>query len=207
MLFLAVLLSAARKRACLPLLWAVTNYQVFFLFITFNLEFFHNFPPSTMMIVLLSRAKPVFTKGSIKVERFRDFFFLYIFSKSCRLSVFEVESQPNWDLKNTVIHTVSSQNFWSFLFSYFFLNCEGQFSTLHIFFVKLQCSVLKTFISFNNFLKFFLLLMFLRKPLIATYGARVPGSVFKMEFTVLTREFESINTFPGFAWLLWENWV
>ena len=43
--------------------------------------------------------------------------------------------------------------------------------------------------------------------LIASYGARVCGSVFKMEFRVLSREFESIETFPGFAQLLGENWV
>ena len=33
------------------------------------------------------------------------------------------------------------------------------------------------------------------------------GSVFKMKFRVLSREFESIETFPGFAQLLGENWV
>ena len=43
--------------------------------------------------------------------------------------------------------------------------------------------------------------------LIASYGARVRGSVFKMYLTVLSREFESIETSPGFAQLLGENWV
>ena len=43
--------------------------------------------------------------------------------------------------------------------------------------------------------------------LIAIHGARVRGSVFKMEFRVLAREFESIETSPGFARLLDENWV
>ena len=43
--------------------------------------------------------------------------------------------------------------------------------------------------------------------LIASYGARVRGSVFRMEFRVLSREFESIETSPGFAQLLAENWV
>ena len=33
------------------------------------------------------------------------------------------------------------------------------------------------------------------------------GSVFKDHFRVLAREFESIETFPGFAQLLGENWV
>ena len=41
--------------------------------------------------------------------------------------------------------------------------------------------------------------------LIAIHGARVCGSVFKMKFRVLTREFESIETSPGFARLLGEN--
>ena len=41
--------------------------------------------------------------------------------------------------------------------------------------------------------------------LIAIHGARVRGSVFKMEFRVLAREFESTETSPGFARLLDEN--
>jgi hypothetical protein len=44
------------------------------------------------------------------------------------------------------------------------------------------------------------------KLLIASYGARVRGSVFKMKFTGLSREFESIETSPGFAQILGENW-
>ena len=32
------------------------------------------------------------------------------------------------------------------------------------------------------------------------------GSVFKMEFIILSREFESIETSPGFAKLLGKNW-
>ena len=35
--------------------------------------------------------------------------------------------------------------------------------------------------------------------LIASYGARVRGSVFKMYLRVLSRELESIETSPGFA--------
>ena len=42
---------------------------------------------------------------------------------------------------------------------------------------------------------------------IASYGPRVQGSVFKMEFRALSREFESIETFPRFVQLLGENWV
>ena len=55
------------------------------------------------------------------------------------------------------------------------------------------------------FSSFFFQLFFLR-ILIASYGARVRGSVFKMKFRVLSREFESIETSPGFAQLLGENW-
>ena len=43
--------------------------------------------------------------------------------------------------------------------------------------------------------------------LIASYGARVHGSVFKMEFKALFREFVSIETSPGFAQFLGENWI
>ena len=37
-------------------------------------------------------------------------------------------------------------------------------------------------------------------------SARVRGSVFRMKFRVLAREFESIKTSPGFAQLLGEKW-
>ena len=43
--------------------------------------------------------------------------------------------------------------------------------------------------------------------LIVSYGARVRGNVFKMEFRVLSRKFESIETSPGFAQFLGENWI
>ena len=39
--------------------------------------------------------------------------------------------------------------------------------------------------------------------LIATYG----GSVFKMKLRVLARESESIESSPGIARLLGENWI
>jgi hypothetical protein len=43
--------------------------------------------------------------------------------------------------------------------------------------------------------------------LITTHGARVRERVFMIEFRVLSyREFESIETSPGFAQLLEENW-
>ena len=44
------------------------------------------------------------------------------------------------------------------------------------------------------------------KTLTAFYGARVRGSVFRMSFRISSREFESIETSPGFAWLLGGNW-
>jgi hypothetical protein len=58
----------------------------------------------------------------------------------------------------------------------------------------------KFLIFFSNFKKKVFL-----KLLIASYGARVRGSVSKMEFRELSREFESIETSPGFAQLLGEN--
>ena len=55
-------------------------------------------------------------------------------------------------------------------------------SLLKIFFVKSQCLLLK---SFYMTITFFLAFTFFLKTLIATYGARVCGIVFKMEFRVL----------------------
>ena len=43
--------------------------------------------------------------------------------------------------------------------------------------------------------------------LIAFHGAIVRGSLFEMKFRVLSRDFESIETSPGFAQLLGKNWV
>ena len=37
------------------------------------------------------------------------------------------------------------------------------------------------------------------------YGARVRGSVIKIEFIVLAKEFESSEISPGFAWFLGEK--
>ena len=39
------------------------------------------------------------------------------------------------------------------------------------------------------------------------YGARVRGSVFKIEFRCLVREFEFVEISLGFAHLLGQNWV
>ena len=48
--------------------------------------------------------------------------------------------------------------------------------------------------------------IFFIKIITDSYGAIVRGSVFKMEFRVLSREFKSIQTSSGFAQLLEENW-
>ena len=48
-------------------------------------------------------------------------------------------------------------------------------------------------------------MIFLGKLLIRINGARVRESVFNIEFRVLARESESIETSPGFARLLDEN--
>ena len=44
------------------------------------------------------------------------------------------------------------------------------------------------------------------KFLIASYGARVHGGIFKTKFRGLSREFETIETSSGIAQLLGENW-
>jgi hypothetical protein len=62
----------------------------------------------------------------------------------------------------------------------------------------------KTKNCFLNFFSTFFSTFFLR-ILIASHGARVRGSVFKMKFRAFSREFESIETSPGFAQLLGEN--
>ena len=55
--------------------------------------------------------------------------------------------------------------------------------------------------EFNKKKVFFFRLFFL----IALYGAIVRGGIFRMKFRVLSREFEFIETSPGFAQLLGEN--
>ena len=66
----------------------------------------------------------------------------------------------------------------------------------------LDCCLLTKKIEFNNKTKSKKLTFFL----ITSYGARVRGSVLKIKFRVLSREFENIETSPGFAQLLEENW-
>ena len=100
------------------------------------------------------------------------------------------------------MHTVSSQDFRSLSFS---VMSVGDFQH-SIFFVKLQCSVLKNFHLTNFFFILFFFRFFFLKVLIASYGARVRGSVFKKECRVLSNEFESIETSPEFVQLLGENW-
>jgi hypothetical protein len=54
-------------------------------------------------------------------------------------------------------------------------------------------------------LKIAAIILFL--SLIAIYGARVRGSVFRIVFRILVREFESVETSAGFVQLLGENLV
>ena len=67
----------------------------------------------------------------------------------------------------------------------------------------LDCCLLTKKLEFNNKTKSKKINFFF---LIASYGARVRGSVFKMKIRVLSREFESTETSPGFAQFLGENW-
>jgi len=63
-----------------------------------------------------------------------------------------------------------------------------------------------TLLDFCHFPVYKFLKKVFLKLLIASYGARVRGSEFKMELRELSREFESIETSPGFVHLLGENW-
>ena len=93
-------------------------------------------------------------------------------------------------------HTVSSQDLSSLLFSVISVSNFQHCVHASKFFREIAMFSSKTI-----FEPFFL------KILMASYGARVRGSVFRMEFIILSREFESIETSPGFAQLLGENWV
>ena len=42
-------------------------------------------------------------------------------------------------------------------------------------------------------------MVFEMKKSTATYGARVHGSVFRFKFRISAREFELVETYPGFA--------
>ena len=67
----------------------------------------------------------------------------------------------------------------------------------------LDCYLLTNFFKHGHLsLTIYFYLFFL----IDLYGARVRESVFRIKFRVSSREFESIETSPGFAQLLGENW-
>ena len=100
------------------------------------------------------------------------------------------------------------------IFVHFCFQSSFTFKFQHyiLFFVKVQRSYLyfhhlTVFISFNIEKWPWLFYKFLWKIAIASYCARVRGSVYKMKFRVLSREFDSIETFPGFVQLLGEIWV
>ena len=105
-------------------------------------------------------------------------------------------------------HTVSSQNFCSFCFLPVFLS----FYLSKIVHLKIFCEIAtytSRLLSFDKFLSLIFKLFWKKKILkllIASYGARLRGSVFKMKCRWLSREFECIETSPGFAQLLGENW-
>ena len=52
----------------------------------------------------------------------------------------------------------------------------------------------------------FFFIFYYEKRITVFYGARVRASVFRIKFRCLVREFESVETSPGFASLLGENW-
>ena len=54
-------------------------------------------------------------------------------------------------------------------------------------------------------MNFFIQIFFLTFKMLLM-AARVCGSVFKIKFRCLIIKFESVETSPGFAWLLGENW-
>ena len=114
-----------------------------------------------------------------------------------------------WNMNTFREHTLSVYS----IFVHFCFQSSFIFKFQHyiLFFVKVQHSYLyfhhlTIFISFEIAKWPWLFHEFLWKTAIASYGARVRGSVFKMKFRVLSREFESIETSPGFARLLGENW-
>ena len=69
---------------------------------------------------------------------------------------------------------------------------------LRIFLCNPNVHFLKIF-HLTIYLFIFKFYIFSLKILIATYGARVHGSVFKIEFRFSVREFESVETSSGFA--------
>ena len=58
--------------------------------------------------------------------------------------------------------------------------------------------------SLHAFLNLLHLTIF-SKEIAASYGARMRGSVFRIVFRTFLREFESVETTPGFAQLLGEK--
>ena len=93
-----------------------------------------------------SRDQPKW-KGLVKVSFFFTFFPKLSDSQYLK---------PNWDLKNTVIHTVSCQNFCVFLFTYFLSELRRAiFNTIYFFFREIAMLSSK---NFPFIYQFFLLL-------------------------------------------------
>ena len=93
----------------------------------------------------------------------------------------------------------------TFIFCYFCWRFTTLPNLVPNFFREITMFSSKKFSFHNFFFNFFIQLFFLRS-LIASNGARVRGSVFKIEFWAFSREFEYIETSPRFAQLHGENW-
>ena len=112
------------------------------------------------------------------------------------------------DYDRRLRHTVSSQNFRSLSFSGFKV-IKKYNNQDHVNFFREIVTYTSRLLQFHEkrnlslTISLYLIFFFF---LIALYGARVLGSVFRMKFRVLSREFESIEISPGFAQLLGENW-
>ena len=120
----------------------------------------------------------------------------------------ELESQsPKQTMKTNVSLVLSSSHCqfsefsFTFIFCYFCWDFQHYITCSKIFFEITMFSSKKFSFHKSFFFNFFIQLFFL-KFLIASYGARVLGSVFKMDSRAFSREFEYIETSPGFAQLL-----
>ena len=59
----------------------------------------------------------------------------------------------------------------------------------------------------TSFYQHYKSITFIKAKITVIYGANLLGSVFRIVFRFLAREFESVEIFPGFALFLVENWV
>ena len=130
--------------------------------------------------------------------------FQFVIDKQLRGHHDKAWKKKNYHNSYFVFHTVSSQYFRSLSISVISVSNFQQCITCFRIFSWNHNIHFYIFVIWQFF--FFFQISFLRM-LIASYGARVRGSVFKMKYWALSREFESIETSPGFVQLLGENWV